>query len=371
MSKLAGTNGTHEPDARHAPSTGRLRRWLGPFYFTGVFWYRFHLFGVTVVPEFLLGPVVSLFTVVFFVALGRVRSSIASNLEAVLGPCGFFRRQLRVWRTLRTFAWCLSERYEQFVPGKSFEDDVIETELARGILQAPPGFVMVTAHLGNWEVASVLSVASSNRVCNLVREKELDPAAQRFLRGLLSTREGNFYRTHFAGDDPRLMLTLRDALRRGEMVGLQADRPRAGGRAVTVEICGIAMPIPIGPIALARSSDVLIVPVFFFRTGRRTYKCLVRDPIRVSRSSDSQEDIEVAAHRIAREIEWAVRESPHEWYCFSDLAAEAEASGLRERKALHRDPLFPVARRVAKLRQRTLQEVEFRAEPELEPRAEG
>ncbi len=50
----------------HAPETGRIRRLLGPFYVTGVFWFRFHNFGVRILPDWLLGPAMVLFVVFFY-----------------------------------------------------------------------------------------------------------------------------------------------------------------------------------------------------------------------------------------------------------------------------------------------------------------
>jgi len=303
----------------HAPRTGRLRRLLGPFYFTGVFWYRFHLFGIRILPEPLIRPVVWLFTLVFFLTLGRVRTAVGNNLAHVLGPCGFMERQRRVWRTILTFAWCLSERYEQFVPGKQFSEEMMGEDLWKENLASEAGFVIATAHVGNWELASALSVGRADRTCNIVRERELDTDSQAFIEGLLSKLERGSYKTHFADDNPLMGLELLDALRRGEMVALQGDRPRSGGRTHTVEICGLKISLPIGTAALARSAGVAIVPVFFFREGRRQYKSVVRKPIHVSVTGDRMKALECAVEQLGREIEWAIRESPNEWFCFSDL----------------------------------------------------
>lgn len=38
----------------HAPEAGRIRRLLGPFYITGVFWFRCHKFSVRYLPNWLL-----------------------------------------------------------------------------------------------------------------------------------------------------------------------------------------------------------------------------------------------------------------------------------------------------------------------------
>ena len=42
---------------------------------------------------------------------------------------------------MHTFAWCLSERYEQFVPGKTYDEQMIGEELWQEILANPSGFV--------------------------------------------------------------------------------------------------------------------------------------------------------------------------------------------------------------------------------------
>ncbi len=313
--------GAIKPEAipPHAPRTGRLRKLLGPFYFTGVFWYRFHLWGMRVLPNPLVGPTVALFTVVFYLTLGRVRKALGNNLDVVLGPCGFLERQRRVLKTINTFAWCLSERYEQFVPGRVFDEQMIGIERWKEILTDPTGFVIATAHVGNWELASALSVGRADRTCNIVRERELDAESQEFVEQLLSKLELGSYRTHFADDDPLMGLELLDALRRGEMVALQADRPRSGGRSHMVNVCGLNIPLPIGTAALARSAKVAIVPVFFFRVGRRKYHSVVRPAIRVETEGNRQRALEIAIEQLGREIEWAIRESPHEWFCFSDL----------------------------------------------------
>jgi len=69
------------------------------------------------------------FALLFFVCLRNIRAAIASNLEAVLGPCGWWERQRRIWRTLWTFSWTLTERYESLATDHPFtvEADGLET----------------------------------------------------------------------------------------------------------------------------------------------------------------------------------------------------------------------------------------------------
>src|SRR4051794_40891067 len=135
----------------HAPRAGWARRLLGPFYVTGVFWFRFHRLGVRILPEWGLRLITVLFTSFFFIVLRNIRAAIAENLEPVLGPCGWLERQRRIFRTIWTFAWCLSERYERLSTERRFDVQGDGREHWEALKASGEGFILVTAHIGAWE----------------------------------------------------------------------------------------------------------------------------------------------------------------------------------------------------------------------------
>jgi lauroyl/myristoyl acyltransferase len=303
----------------HAPETGWARRLLGPLHVTGVFWYRFHGWGARSWPASGLWIAVTLFTSFFFLTLIKIRGAVAHNLEAVLGPCGWTRRQLRIWKTLWTFAWCLTERYERLRTTRRFDLRAAEPERWDELRRSGGGFILVTGHAGNWEVGSMLPAAAEARTVHVVREAETDPRAQRYIAELIRQQAGGGrYLTHFA-EDPRLGVLLLDALRRGEIVALQGDRPRAGGRTATQTLFGRPFPLPVGPAALARAAGVPLVPVFVFREGRRRYLCDIRPPIHVPAAADRTAGLDEALRRFAAELERAIAAHPHQWFCFRRL----------------------------------------------------
>ena len=303
----------------HAPEMGRTRRLLGRFYVTGVFWYRLPYNAIRwgILSRYTFPAWVALCSTIFSVVLWNIRNAIAANLEAVLGPCGFWERQRRIYRTIEAFSWCYGARYEQMVHPGRFQVEVegaehIPTDLARGV-------VFVTAHLGQWELSSHLASHGLKRPVHVVREEEIDPEAQRFIEGLVRGMGVEGVTTHFASDDPRLGLVLAEALRRGEVVALQGDRPRTNGRAHTAQLFGRPMPLPVGPQSLARATGAALLPVFSFREGRYAYRVVVRPPIPVARTSDREADVADAVQRLASEIEWAIRRAPHQWFCLRRL----------------------------------------------------
>ncbi|HEX4962752.1 MAG TPA: lysophospholipid acyltransferase family protein [Thermoanaerobaculia bacterium] len=313
------TSGVPEETPPHAPAAGWARRLLGPFHVTGVFWFRFHQFGVRILPGWGLAVIVFLFTTFFWVVLRQIRDAIASNLVPVLGPCGWWQRQVRIYRTFYSFAWCLSERYERLSTRRAFAIEVEGLEEWRRLSSSGEGFLLVTAHLGNWEVGSMLPASREQRRIHVVREAETDPRAQRFIEGLIRRSGGELYVTHFASEDPQLGMAMLDALRHGEVVALQGDRPRAGGRTAEVRLFGRPYALPIGPAALARAAGAAILPIFVFREGRRRYRCVVRPALRVARTAERRRDLEAALEGFAAELEGAIRRRPHQWFCFRKL----------------------------------------------------
>jgi lauroyl/myristoyl acyltransferase len=284
---------------------------------SGVFWYRFHSFGVRVLPAPLKAITIAIFVSVFSVLLRRIRAGIAANLEVVLGPCGLLARQRRVWRTFHDFAWCLSERYENLQRLGTFESTLEGEDHWRAVTGGTRGFIFVTAHFGCWEAGSMIPGAHQPKKVHLVREREIDERAQRFVAEQLLAHCDERYATHFAEDDGTLGVELLHALRRGEIVALQGDRPRAGAPAIAVRMFGREALLPPGPAALARAAEVPLVPAFTFRDARRRYRVVIARPIEVERSADRERDVRDATQRVAAEIEAAIRARPHHWFCFS------------------------------------------------------
>lgn len=311
------------PSAQHAPVLGLTHRLLGRFHVTGVFWYRFGCWAFTTLPSWLDVFIVAPFCVGFFLSLGRIRGALASNLEPILGRAGRVEQWRRSFVAMWTFAWCFAERYRRLAQPERFHSVLEGEEYWRQVTESPQGAVLVTAHIGPWENAAQVGASASERRIHVVREKEIDPRAQVFVSEIVSRLNANCV-THFSGDDATLSLELADALKQGEIVALQGDRSRAGGRTITASLFGRPMPLPIGPAALARATGVPIVPVFSFREGRFLMRAVVRRPFHVANTADRTADIAEAVSHLAAEIEWAIRQRPYQWFCFRKLWDQPE-----------------------------------------------
>ena len=316
---MTTTASERTPERAHAPELGVTHRLLGRFHVTGIFWYRLHYWGSNHLPRWFMnqvGPII--ISLVFCLVMGKIRRALAANLEPVLGPAGPMTRWRRAYRTLRTFACCLTERYQRMGPGAKTQFAIEGLPHWVAGTGEGRGAVLVSAHLGPWENSTYLGADEEARIVHVVREEEIDPRAQAFISEMVGKISDKVV-THYAGDDPRLAIELSEALRRGELVALQGDRPRAGGRTITAHIFGKPMPLPIGPVALARAAGVPLLPIFSFREGVLQARTVVRAPIFVARTANRDADHTAAINQLAADIEWAIRERPHQWFCFKRL----------------------------------------------------
>ncbi|MEZ5966849.1 MAG: hypothetical protein R3F56_23620 [Planctomycetota bacterium] len=295
------------------------RRLLGRFHITGVFWLR-AVMWVSRGSQLRAYSMVWLWSAIFFFLLRRPRRIVADHLAAVLGPCGFFRRQARIFRAFKDHAWCLVERFEQFRP--DFQPRV-QREGAWPELDKGKGFIVCSAHVGLWEIGQLMPVVQGARKLHVVREREEHSETHRVIADMLDAHPHADIVTHWLDDDAQLGATLLGALRRGDAVTLAGDRAKSGMAALRVTMFGRTVLVPAGVPALARAAEVQIAPTFVFRLGRRHYRVVARRPFKVARSNDRQRDLQEAAQHLASEFEWAVRQNPFQWKRWEPVWADA------------------------------------------------
>jgi lauroyl/myristoyl acyltransferase len=303
------TRAAENPDAARGNTWSK--RWLGRFHVTGTFWVR-AIMWVSRGSNVRAVSMVWMWSAVFFCFLMRPRRIVTRHLDHILGRAGLVRRQLRIFRFFKEHAWALVERFEQFRP--DFEPRVeFEGDEWPDLLANPKGFVILTAHVGMWEIGQLMPVTQGPRRLHVVREREDHEGTQKIVAEQLETHPHAQLVTHFLDDDLALGASLLGALRRGDVVCLAGDRARAGMVALPATCFGKPTEMPAGPMALARAADVVVVPTFVYRTGRRRYRVVAKTPFRVARSNDRQADLLAAVAHFASEVEAAIRRDPFQW----------------------------------------------------------
>ena len=174
-------------------------------------------------------------------------------------------------------------------------------------LGAGRGVVLLTAHLGNWEFAGRLLSSRGRRTAHVVLSAEQDQALERYLR--LDSPQLRFVTRRHATST----LGLLAALRRAELVAMQADRPTGGRGDAIVPFFGEPAAFPIGPFVLARAAGAAVVPAFCAMAPGGRYRLEIDAPIWVKPGEEAS-----ALGTTVAALERVIRAYPTQWFNFFD-----------------------------------------------------
>jgi KDO2-lipid IV(A) lauroyltransferase len=207
------------------------------------------------------------------------------------------RATIDVWRL----------RSEAFVPRiTSFAEDARALERVR---RGGRGFLLVTGHVGNWEMGAV-TLRAHRLTPAVVGQPELDPDVQemrlRHRLGVESIDIGTSMATAFK---------VRAAVDRGRAVALLVDRAYPEDR-VMVPFFGRPTAFLRSPALLARFCDCEILPGFFLRAPDGSYFNVWGEPLAADPTLAPEEDAVRILSRVAADLEAVVRRCPTQWFNF-------------------------------------------------------
>lgn len=170
------------------------------------------------------------------------------------------------------------------------------------------GLVVITAHLGNWELGGRLLARTVTRTTHVVVAPERDPGIERFLRS-----NGGPVR-FLVRASPTDVLPLVAALRRKEVVALQGDRALGGHGDRLQPFFGAPAPFPLGPFLLARAAGAPVLPAFCLLRADHRYTVVIGEPWTVAPGGEA----DALAHWVGV-LEAMVRRHPTQWFNFYDV----------------------------------------------------
>ena len=243
-------------------------------------------------------------------ALPRERSRVEANLARVRPDLATRARAALARDVFRHFAVCFADLVVANRQRRLPERLLAAIRGGENLAEAGAGgrgIVVLTAHLGNWEFAGRLLAHRLPRPTHVVVAPEADAGVERFLRAVPGAVKFVTRR------DPRSVLPLMGALRRGEIVAMQGDRGLGNRGDVSMSFFGAPAPFPLGPFVLARAAAVPVVPSFCVFEPDRRYTIAVGAPITVTEGAE----IEALATWV-KALEAAVRAHPEQWFNFFD-----------------------------------------------------
>lgn len=190
-------------------------------------------------------------------------------------------------------------------------------EIFREIEANGHGCLLIGAHMGSFEVIHALSRDHGHPRTSMAMYEE----NARKLNAVLDGINPQHCRPVIPLGKIDSMLKIREALQRGEYIGILADRTISGNKIIACDFLGGRINLPITPFRLA---VILECPVVFmlgiYQGGNRydvNFEYLV-DP-RQPAQLDRDLAIKQAAQRFATRLEHYCHEAPYNWFNFYDV----------------------------------------------------
>ena len=197
--------------------------------------------------------------------------------------------------------------------------DEVDAVFARGT-----PIIFISGHIGPIELPGLYLANRSGKRVVAPMETVGDPALQAWFE-----RTRSAFGVQIVGlREARRELSA--ALKRGEHVGLVADRDITGG-GVEVPFFGALAPIPVGPAFLAIESGAPLQLCGIWRTGRLTYRGRL-DEVPVAAEGSRRERIEQTVAAEAAAFERIIARAPDQWSAvFAPIWPDLEAEAAGER----------------------------------------
>ncbi len=191
-------------------------------------------------------------------------------------------------------------------------EEHLREALARG-----RGVILLSAHMGNWELGAG-AVAARGYPMNGIGADQRD---DRITQLIIDTREEYGVKTVSKGFDLKSAIR---CLKQGEILAILVDQD-AGRNGVVVPFLGLPASTPYGPAKMAQHLGSTILPVFMIRRGKTIYHDLYILPSPWEEGyPDREESMESAMERCNEIISGWISRYPEQWMWLSRRWASIE-----------------------------------------------
>jgi KDO2-lipid IV(A) lauroyltransferase len=168
------------------------------------------------------------------------------------------------------------------------------------------GAILLTSHVGNWEIVAAWLAQMGYRVTAIVRESR-DVAERGLIYGMRQ-RVGVRCMAKTASMKGAISI-----LRRGEFLGILPDQHDGGPGSVRVPLFGVEVSTPQGPGAFAYLTGRPLIPIFSRRLSPCRHLIRIAPPIGWEKLATREETILDITRRVNGAVELMIKEAPGQW----------------------------------------------------------
>lgn len=286
--------------------------------FENYYLYRLAYWAINRAPRRLAYFVAGLLAEINFIFNRASRRGVYANQARVLPPgTGWFRRWRMARSAFRQFSYAIVDFF--YIPTLT-EDNMHEyiaeirgREYLDAALRAGHGSILVSAHMGSWELAGA-SMGMLGVPLTVVALPHKDPRVDQIFTN--TRAEGNMEVVPVGG----AMTKLLRALKRNRVIALVSDRD-VKGTGLRLPFFGQLTHVPVGHAKLALKTGAWIIPGSTYRVDDHRIVVDIQPPIVPDLQTDTVESL---TRRALAVLEDMIRRHPDQWLSFFNLWSETK-----------------------------------------------
>lgn len=192
-------------------------------------------------------------------------------------------------------------------------------EHLRSIAAMGKGGILLSAHIGNWDVAGHLFRRLETPI-NIVLYDGEDEQIKEYLEGVTGKRSVNII---VIKEDLSHIYAISDAFSKNELVCMHADRFLEGNKTITTSFLGGPARFPLGPFLLASTFKVPVSFVFAVKESKLHYH-LFASEIKDYSTIARKELVQQMLMDYTKVMEEKVKQYPEQWFNYYNFWAHPE-----------------------------------------------
>lgn len=234
----------------------------------------------------------------------------------------YFRRQhgygplksaLKTYQNHCQFGQVVIDKFAMYA-GKKFSMEIEGVEHFQQLAKEPESFIMLSSHVGNYEIAGY-TLSSEYKPLN----------ALVFFGEKASVMDNR--NKLFAGTNTKMIAIRPDmghlfeidqALQNGEIVSMPADRLLGSQKKLQLPFLNGTATFPYGPFSITTLRGLNVVAIHVMKQSARTYRIYVT-PLSYDREAPRQQQIQELAHQYVAEVQRMVEHYPTQWYNYFEF----------------------------------------------------
>ncbi|MDO4190793.1 MAG: lipid A biosynthesis acyltransferase [Bacteroidales bacterium] len=198
--------------------------------------------------------------------------------------------------------------------GKHFDIDIEGYEHYLALTDRAEGFIQLSSHVGNYEIAGYTLKADKKRINALLYFGEKASVMQNRSRLFTDTN------TNMIAIRPDMghLFEIDEALTKGEVVSIPADRIFGSKKTLTLHFLNNDAHFPYGPFSIATMRGLDVLAIHVLKTSWKKYHIVVT-PLDYNKEATRREQIAELSKKYVDELERIVRHYPTQWFNYFEF----------------------------------------------------